>query len=180
MYFDVTEDNSAEESAVTIIKVERPNMPQKGMIKISKTGEVFSSVIEADGLYQPVYSVEGLAGAVYEITAAEDIYTLDGTLRYSKGDVVAEITTGTDGTAITEPLYLGKFEVREIKAPYGMVISDEVHSVELTYAGQEIEITSAKRQKSVSQRFWRKTKSLELETTTKSSRYSLACLPQRI
>lgn len=125
----------------TVVTVEKHNIAQKGKITVSKTGEVFSSVVEADGIYQPVYSVEGLAGAVYEITAAEDIYTLDGTLRYSKGDVVAEITTDRTGKATTEPLYLGKFEVREIKAPYGMVISDEVRSVELTYAGQEVEIT---------------------------------------
>lgn len=125
----------------TIVTVEKHNIAQKGIIKISKNGEVFSSVIEADGLYQPVFSVQGLPGAVYEITATEDIYTLDGTLRYSKGDVVAEITTGADGTATSEPLYLGKFGVREKIAPFGMVISDEVHSVELTYAGQEIEIT---------------------------------------
>lgn len=124
-----------------IVTVEKHNAAQKGIIKISKTGEVFSSVVEADGLYQSVFSVRGLPGAVYEITAAEDVYTLDGTLRYSKGDVVAEITTGADGTATSEPLYLGKFEVREKIAPFGMVISDEVHSVELTYAGQEIEIT---------------------------------------
>ena len=124
----------------TIVTVEKHNAAQKGIIKISKTGEVFSSVVEADGLYQPVFSVQGLPGAIYEITAAEDIYTLDGTLRYAKGDVVAEVTTGADGTAVSEPLYLGKFEVREKIAPFGMVISDEVHSVELTYAGQEIEM----------------------------------------
>ncbi len=125
----------------TLITVEKHNVAQKGIIRISKTGEVFSSVSEVGGLYQPVFSVQGLPGAVYEITATEDICTLDGTLRYSKGDVVAEITTGADGTATSEPLYLGKFEVREKIAPFGMVVSDEVHSVELTYAGQEIEIT---------------------------------------
>jgi len=102
---------------------------------------VFSSVLESDGLYQPVYEVKGLQGAVFEITAAEDIYTLDSTLRYTKGDIVASITTDSTGTATTEPLYLGKFEVREKIAPFGMVISDEVYSVELTYAGQDVSIT---------------------------------------
>lgn len=125
----------------TVVTVEKHNIAQKGKITVSKTGEVFSSVVESDGLYQPVFSAQGLAGAVYEITAAEDIYTSDGTLRYSKGDVVTEITTDSTGTATTEPLYLGKFEVREIKAPYGMVISNEAHAVELTYAGQEVGIT---------------------------------------
>lgn len=124
-----------------IVTVEKHNMPQKGTITISKSGEVFSSVSESDGLYQPVYEVKGLQGAVFEITAAEDIYTLDGTLRYTKGDIVASITTDSTGTATTEPLYLGKFEVREKIAPYGMVISNEVHSVELTYAGQDVSIT---------------------------------------
>lgn len=124
----------------TIVTVEKHNVAQKGRITVTKTGEVFSSVSESDDLYQPVFSACGLAGAVYEITAAEDVYTLDGTLRYAKGTVVAEITTDRTGKATTEPLYLGKFEVKEIKAPYGMVISDEVHSVELNYAGQEIEI----------------------------------------
>ena len=124
-----------------IVTVEKHNMPQKGTITISKSGEVFSSVSESDGLYQPVYEVKGLQGAVFEITAAEDIYTLDGTLRYTKGDIVASITTDSTGTATTEPLYLGKFEVREKIAPYGMVISNEVRHIELTYAGQEILIT---------------------------------------
>lgn len=124
----------------TIVTVEKHNTPQKGTITVSKSGEVFSSVSESDGIYQPVYETKGLQGAVFEITAAEDVYTLDGTLRYAKGTVVAEITTDRTGKATTEPLYLGKFEIKEIKAPYGMVISDEVHSVELNYAGQEIEI----------------------------------------
>lgn len=125
----------------TVVTVEKHNIAQKGTIAVTKTGEVFSSVVEADGRYQPVYATKGLQGAVYEVTAAEDVYTLDGTLRYTKGDAVAEITTDGTGKATTEPLYLGKFEVREKTAPFGMVISDEAHSVELTYAGQEIEIT---------------------------------------
>lgn len=141
VYFDITEDNSTEENAVTIVKVERPNMPQKGTITVSKSGEVFSSVTEADGLYQPVYTSAGLAGAVYEITAAEDIITPDGTLRYSKGEVAATIETDSTGTATTEPLYLGSYGIREIKAPYGMVLNPETKSAQLTYAGQEIEIT---------------------------------------
>lgn len=128
----------------TIVTVEKHNTPQKGTITVSKSGEVFSSVSESDGIYQPVYEVKGLQGAVFEITAAEDIYTLDGTLRYTKGDIVASITTDSTGTATTEPLYLGKFEVREIKAPYGMAVSNEIHTVELTYAGQEISVTETR------------------------------------
>lgn len=142
IYFDVTEENSADENGITIVKVVKENEPQKGTITITKTGEVFSSVAEQNGVYQPVYEIKGLAGAVYEITAAEDVVTLDGTLRYKKGDVVATITTGADGTATTEPLFLGKFEIREITAPHGMILNGDTVTVELTYAGQEIKITT--------------------------------------
>ncbi len=124
-----------------VVTVEKHNTAQKGKITVSKSGEVFSSVTESDGIYQPVYAVKGLQGAVYEITAAEDIYTLDGTLRYAKGIVVSKITTDKSGTAVTEPLYLGKYEIREIKAPYSMVLNSESQTVELTYAGQDVSIT---------------------------------------
>ena len=141
VYFDVVPDASADEGGIAVIEVIKENTAQKGVIKISKTGEVFSSVTESEGVYQPVYSVQGLAGAVYEITAAEDIVTPDGTLRYTAGEVVDTVTTDDTGLAESEPLYLGKYEIREITAPYGMVLNGEVHTAELTYAGQEIEIT---------------------------------------
>ena len=141
VYFDVVQDASTDEDGIAVIEVIKENVAQKGIIKISKTGEVFSSVTESEGVYQPVYSVQGLAGAVYEITAAEDIYTLDGTLRYTAGEVVDTITTDNTGLAESKPLYLGKYEIREITAPYGMVLNGETHTAELTYAGQEIEIT---------------------------------------
>lgn len=142
VYFDVTEDNSTEEGGVTVIEVTKSNMAQKGVIKVSKTGEVFSSVQENEGVYQPVYEVTGLPGAVFEITALEDVYTPDGTLRYSAGEVVDTITTGEDRTAQSQPLYLGKFQVKEIEFPHGMADTGEnITEVELVYAGQEVEIT---------------------------------------
>ena len=141
VYFDVTQENSEIDSGITVIEVVRSNVAQKGTITVSKSGEVFSSVNEAGGLYQPVYAVRGLEGAVYEITAAEDIYTQDGTLRASKGEVVDTVTTGADGTAVSKELYLGKYEVKEITAPFGMVLNEETHAVELVYAGQNIAVT---------------------------------------
>lgn len=82
------------------------------------------------------------AGAEFEICAAEDVFTPDGTLRYAKGDVVDTLTTTADGTAESRELYLGKYEIQETKAPYGMVRDDSVLTAELVYAGQEISITS--------------------------------------
>ncbi len=141
VYFDITAANATVENAVTVVTVNRPDMPQKGKITITKTGEVFSSVVQSGEIYQPVYEAKGLPGAVYEIIAAEDIYTPDGTLRYAKGTVVDTVTTGEDGVAVSKALYLGKYEIREITAPYGMTLNPDSVSVELTYAGQEIEIT---------------------------------------
>ena len=144
--FDVTEENSTQEGGITLIKVDKPNMAQKGTISVEKTGEVFFGVNvsgeeDKDVIYQPVYKVKGLAGAVYEITADEDVITPDGTLRYHKGDVVDTVTTNEDGKAKSKELYLGKYTVVETKAPNGMVINKEKHSVEITYAGQDVAVT---------------------------------------
>ena len=144
--FDVTEENATEEGTIKLVKVEKPNMAQKGTISVEKTGEVFFGVNVSgeegkDVIYQPVYKIKGLTGATYEITADEDVVTPDGTLRYHKGDVVDTITTDEDGTAKSKELYLGKYTVTETKAPEGMVINKDGHQVELTYAGQEVAVT---------------------------------------
>lgn len=132
-----------------VVVVEKHNMPQKGRINIIKTGEVFGSVFSSDGadkdgavlIYQPVYEIRGLEGATYEIRAAEDIYTPDGTLRAASGEAVDTITTTKSGLAVSKELYLGKYEIVEMEAPYGMVLNPEVHKVELVYAGQEVAVT---------------------------------------
>ena len=141
VYFDVTADSATEDGGITLIEVTRSNMPQKGIIRITKTGEVFWTVTEADGIYKPVYAVKSLPGAVFEVRAAEDIYTLDGVMHYAKGEVVDTITTGADGVALSKELYLGKYEIQEITAPHGMVLNGTIQTVELTYAGQEVAIT---------------------------------------
>lgn len=144
--FDVTEENATQEGTIKLVKVEKPNMAQKGTISVEKTGEVFFGVNVSgeegkDVIYQPVYKIKGLTGATYEITADEDVVTSDGTLRYHKGDVVDTITTDEDGTAKSKELYLGKYTVTETKAPEGMVINKDGHQVELTYAGQDVAVT---------------------------------------
>lgn len=126
-----------------VVTVEKYNIPQKGTITVSKEGEVFKSVAESGGMYQPQYEVQGQPGAVYEITALEDVVTPDGTVHLKAGELAATLTTGSDGTATSEPLYLGRYQVKEITAPDGMVIDPEPKEVVLSYAGQEVEITSA-------------------------------------
>ena len=146
VYFDVTADNSTtEESGVTVIKVNKANTAQKGTVTVEKNGEVFWGVDvngdENSVIYQPIYKDTALAGAVFEIRAAEDIITPDGTTRYTKGELVDTVTTDKDGLAKTKELYLGKYEVKEITAPHGFVLSGETHTVELVYAGQNVAVT---------------------------------------
>lgn len=141
IFFNVAADTATGDGAITVVKVKRPNMPQKGIIKITKTGEVFQSVIEQSGVYQPVYEIGKISGAVFEIRAAEDIYTLDGVMHYAKGELVDTVTSGSDGIAVSHQLYLGKYEIREITAPYSMVLNNTIQTVELTYAGQEVAVT---------------------------------------
>ena len=137
-----------------VITVEKFNTAQKGKISVRKTGDIFTRVnkassaytnedgnlIENPTTYTPVFETGNLAGAVFQVIASEDIITADGTVRAKAGDVVAEITTDENGYAETDLLYLGKYEVKEIKAPEGYVLNSESQFVELVYAGQEIEV----------------------------------------
>ena len=87
-----------------------------------------------------MFEIGNLSGAVFQVIASEDIITADGTVRAKAGDVVAELTTDENGYAETDLLYLGKYEVKEIKASEGYVLNSESQLVELVYAGQEIEV----------------------------------------
>lgn len=154
--FDVTQDVSTKENALTIVKVSKANLAQKGVIEITKEGEIFSSVgvlgggyidengkdIEFPITYSPIYETKNLANAIFQIYAAEDIATLDGTVRAYQGELVDEITTSENGIAKSKELYLGKYTVIEKTAPDTFVNANGQYDVELTYAGQDIKVTS--------------------------------------
>ena len=143
--FGIAPESAGEEGDHTVIRLTKSDQPQKGTITVTKTGEAFASVVtrEEDGrtVYQPLWESGKLSGAVFEVRAAEDIVTLDGTLRCAKGELVDTLTTGADGTATSKALYLGKYEVKEVTAPDGMVLNGEPQEVELTYAGQDVALT---------------------------------------
>lgn len=145
VYFDITAENTSEENGITIVKTEKKNTPQKGTITVEKTGEIFSNVTSSGEevvIYQPEYSVSGLANSVFEIYAEEDITTPDGTVRVKKDTLVDTITTEQNGTATSNELYLGKYRVVETVAPNGTVLNKTVNHIELTYAGQNEKVTN--------------------------------------
>ena len=138
--FSVTADNAEEENAVNIVKVVKSDTAQKGRISVQKTGEIFNSVSKNVEKYTPVFEEKGLENAVFQVIAAEDIITPDGTVRAKAGDVAAELVTDENGYAESDLLYLGKYEIVEVSAPYGYVKNPEIQAIELTYAGQEIAV----------------------------------------
>jgi uncharacterized surface anchored protein len=87
-------------------------------------------------------SEEALAGAVFNVIAAENITTPDGTLQAAKAEVVTTLTTGSDGTATSTALHFGKYKLVETKAPNGYVTSEKNWDVTLSYADQETEIVT--------------------------------------
>lgn len=136
------------------LNIDVDNDSQKGKISVQKTGEIFTGVnmvsssfkdekgniIENPITYIPVFASGNLSDAVFQVIAVEDIITLDGTIRANAGDVVAEITTDETGYAETDLLYLGKYEIKEVKASEGYVLNAKSQFVELTYAGQEVAV----------------------------------------
>ena len=103
----VTADKTAKTEFIN-----KASAPDKGKIKIHKR----DAETRAD-----------LAGAKFEVAAAEDIYVGNGYCIYPKGTVIDTITTGADGIAeTTKALYKGySYAVTEIEAPKGYSISDE-------------------------------------------------------
>jgi len=121
------------------------NHEQKGRITVHKQGEELVKV-QGDKVNQEfIYENTAYSGAKYKVYAAETIYSQDQKTKiHESGDLVAELTTGADGSATTGDLYLGKYRVVEEKAPANLVIgkseADRTHYVTLSYAGQTVEI----------------------------------------
>ena len=76
---------------------------------------------------------EALANAVFDIVAAEDIVTPDGTIRLQKGEVAETLTTGKDGSAISKELFLGTYLVKETKQPEGYLLNKKEYEIALKY-----------------------------------------------
>ena len=140
-----------------------------GQLTIRKLGNVLTDY--QDGQF--IYTQDNLAGAVYEIHAAADIATPDrqGTYWYKSDDLVATVTTGTEGQVdevkfsptrtqatydflkishdgtkgeVTVTLPLGKYTITEVQAPYGFVLTQQSYTVEFGWENQKNDIVLAK------------------------------------
>ena len=117
------------------LDIEIPNEAVMGQIRLEKKGLQlvgFESKTDMEFEYQsPVFEERYLAGAVFEVRAAEEIVGGDGTTWYTAGELVDTITTSGTGTDWSKELPLGKYKLMEIAAPEGYALSDEVYEVEL-------------------------------------------------
>ena len=140
-----------------------------GQLTIRKLGNVLTDYKGG----QFIYTQDNLAGAVYEIHADGDITTPDrqGTYWYKSGDLVATVTTGTEGQVdevqfiptrtqstydflkvshdgtkgeVTVTLPLGKYTITEVQAPYGFVLTQQTYTVEFSWDNQKNDIVMAK------------------------------------
>ena len=119
--------------------------PEKGKISVLKRGEMFSSVEASEDRYVPVYSEKGLTGAEFEVSAAEDIYTADGTLRISKGALADTLVTDESGEAESKELYPGKYLLREISAPEGYILNAEPREITVVSGVTSAEILNERK-----------------------------------
>ena len=145
----VPADHLPAEEFLVHITEDSPEIPQstvslkdqkiQGKIRIVKTGPMLTGF---DGK-KFIYQIRGLAGAVFEVRAAENIVRRDAegyengspVVLYHKGDLAANLTTDSSGEAVSEELPMGRYTVREITAPYGTVLARESYEAELKADG---------------------------------------------
>lgn len=113
---------------------------QMASLTVYKLGEVLTGAKVTDDGVSFVYTEQKQKGAVYNVYAASDIVSADGTVVYKKDALVkAGLTTGDDGSATLDNLYLGKYVVKEMQAPQNLVCTGESQEITISYAGSNVE-----------------------------------------
>ncbi len=123
------------------LDIEIPNDPVYGRIVLHKKGlQMVGISTDTDEygyeVYSPVFEERYLAGAVFEVYAAENIIGGDGTLWYQKDELVDTITTTEEGGETSKELPLGRYYLLETQMPHGYVGSSDRYDVDLAYANQ--------------------------------------------
>lgn len=133
----ITYDNEEQGS----YKFNQTDTPVYGEITFDKTGEVLTGYDKDSQSF--IYDNDQITGALYGLYADENIKKDDGTVVWKKDELIDQKTTTKDKEIYftrkdadgkeTKSLYLGKYYVKEIKAPTGYITDQEKHEVELTW-----------------------------------------------
>ena len=110
---DFTVDQLYDWSDPLVVQV--PLSPSRNVIRVQMTDED-----------------QGMAvgGAVFDVIAAQDITTQDGTVRYTKGEKVSSITLDEEGYGESEELYLGNYTLQQSTVPeYYASVSENLSAV---------------------------------------------------
>lgn len=134
VFFEVTDDSP-------MIEIKFPNEPAMGRITLTKKGPVFAGIQEEESEFGtitwPIFQEQRIAGCVYEIRAKTDIVTPDGTVRLRAGELADTLVTEPEKEAVSVPLYLGEYQVKEISVGENeLVLNPAVYDVTLSYQDQ--------------------------------------------
>lgn len=134
---------------VETITVNVTNTPVRGDVILEKTGMQlvrFEDKTDAYGntVMQPVYQNGYLAGAVFELHAAEGIVGKEGTVFYHKDDLIEKLTTSATGTVKSKVLPLGKYYLKEISAPDGYVFDTAPYNFTLSAVDKQTAVVEVK------------------------------------
>ena len=128
LVYNITEDGKTYEAVLSNTRV-------KGQINLSKEDSVTGKEPQGEAT---------LEGAVYEVRARENILDpADGSVIFEKDTLIKTLTTDKQGNASTDnQLYLGKYNVKEIKPSNGYTLDTKTYEVDLTYENQNVALVT--------------------------------------
>lgn len=125
------------------------NTPVRGDVLLEKTGMQLVRFEDEQDAYgntvmRPVFQNGYLAGAVFELRAAEDIVGREGSVFYRKDELIETLTTSKTGSVKSKVLPLGKYSLTEISAPDGYVLDATPHPFTLAAVDQQTALVEVK------------------------------------
>lgn len=125
------------------------NTPVRGDVLLEKTGLQLVRFEDEQDAYgntvmRPVFQNGYLAGAVFELRAAEDIVGKEGSVFYRKDELIETLTTSKTGSVKSRVLPLGKYSLTEISAPDGYVLDATPHPFTLAAVDQQTAMVEVK------------------------------------
>ena len=126
------------------------DIPQKAIVEVEKLADqvvgVQEQYTEYGKLNTPQYEKKGLENATFQLIAAENIVTPDGTTRYTKGQVVSNIITNNQGIGRSQEIYLGKYILKETSTPNGYILNTDPIEINIEYTSQYEKVQVVKQQ----------------------------------